>query len=115
MSQIFTIFVTMIILPQTQITDASFERWKCHRLEIEDGKDSYHYYVIPLIDIDEDEIPDMEGMPVLYSSESDSFIGENGKPAYTVRLFDDDLPELEFEEEVEILYKLLTKKEIFLK
>ena len=26
-----------------------------------------------------------------------------------------DLPELEFEEEVEILYKLLTKKEIFLK
>ena len=105
----------MIILPQTPITDASFQRWKCHRLEIENGNESYHYYIIPLIDIDEDEMQDLEFLPKMFSSESDEFTDENGKPIYTVRLFDDDLPELEFEEEVEILYKILTKKEIYLK
>ena len=105
----------MIILPQTPITDASFERWKCHRLDIDDNGETYHYYVIPLVDIDEDEIQDLEFLPKMFSSESDEFTDENGKPIYTIRLFDDDLPELEFEEEVEILYKLLTKKDIFLK
>jgi hypothetical protein len=105
----------MIIVPQTPITESSFNKWKCHRLEVEDGKDSYHYYVIPLIDIDEDEIPDMEYAPVLFSSESDAFIGEGGQPVYTIKLFDEDMPEIETEEEVEILYKILTKKDIFLK
>jgi hypothetical protein len=32
-----------------------------------------------------------------------------------MRLFEEDLPELTTEEEVEILYKILTKKELFLK
>ena len=105
----------MIIVPQTPITESSFNRWKCHRLEVEDGEDSYHYYVIPLIDIDEDELPEMEFAPVLFSSESDAFVGEDGQPVYTIRLFDEDMPEIETEEEVEILYKILTKKDIFLK
>jgi hypothetical protein len=105
----------MIIIPQTPITESSFNRWKCHRLEVEDGEDSYHYYVIPLIDIDEDEIPEMEYAPVLFSSESDAFVGEDGEPVYTIRMFDEDMPEIETEEEVEILYKILTKKDIFLK
>ena len=105
----------MIIVPQTPITESSFNRWKCHRLEVEDGEDSYHYYVIPLIDIDEDEIPDMQYAPVLFSSESGEFLDENGNDIYTVRLFDEDLPEMTSEEEVEILYKILTKKDIFLK
>lgn len=104
----------MIIVPQTPITESSFNRWKCHRLEVEDGLDSYHYYVIPLVDIDEDEIRDLEYAPVLFSSESDEFSDENGKPIFTVRLFDDDLPELTTEEEVEILYKILTKKDLLL-
>ena len=39
----------MIIVPQTPITENSFNKWKCHRLEVEDGIDSYHYYIIPLI------------------------------------------------------------------
>lgn len=104
----------MIIVPQTPITESSFNKWKCHRLEIEDGEDSYHYYIIPLIDIDEDEIPNLEGMPVLFSSESDAYIPENGKTIFTIRLFDEDLPELEYEEEVEILYTLLTKKSLLL-
>jgi hypothetical protein len=105
----------MIIVPQTPITESSFNRWKCHRLEVEDGDDSYHYYVIPLIDIDEDEIPDMQYAPALFSSESGEFLDENGNDIYTIRLFDEDLPEMTSEEEVEILYKILTKKDIFLK
>ena len=105
----------MIIVPQTPITESSFNKWKCHRLEVEDGEDSYHYYVIPLIDIDEDEIPDMQYAPALFSSESGEFLDENGNYVYTIRLFDEDLPEMTSEEEVEILYKILTKKDIFLK
>jgi hypothetical protein len=105
----------MIIIPQTPITDASFERWKCHRLEVNDNGDTYYYYVIPLVEVDEDEMQDLEYLPKMFSSESGEFTDEKGKPVYTVRLFDDDLPELEFEEEVEILYKILTKKDIFLK
>jgi hypothetical protein len=105
----------MIIVPQTPITESSFQKWKCHRLDVEDGLDSYHYYVIPLVDIDEKELPDIETIPALFSSESDAFLDDDGNPLYTLRLFDDDLPELEFEEEIEILYKILTKKEIYLK
>jgi hypothetical protein len=104
----------MIIVPQTPITENSFNKWKCHRLEVEDGIDSYHYYVIPLIDIDEDEMQDLEYSPVLFSSESDEFFDENGNTIYTVRLFDEDLPELTSEEEVEILYELLTKKKLLM-
>jgi hypothetical protein len=105
----------MIIIPQTKITDASFNKWKAHRIDVDDTNESYHYYVIPLIDIDEEEMQELEFMPTLFSSESNEFIDENGNAVYTLRLFDEDLPELEFEEEVEILYKLLTKKEIYLK
>ncbi len=104
----------MIVLPQTPITENSFKRWKSHKIEVEDGVDSYHYYVIPLIDIDEDDIEDIEFAPVLFSSESDEFFDENDNVIYTVRLFDDDLPELTTEEEVEILYELLTKKKLFI-
>lgn len=104
----------MIILPQTLITENSFNRWKAHKIEVEDGVDSYHYYVIPLIDIDEDSIDDIEFAPVLFSSESDEFFDENGNTIYTLRLFDDDLPELTTEEEVEILYEILTKKKLFI-
>jgi len=104
----------MIVLPQTPITENSFKRWKSHKIEVEDGVDSYHYFVIPLIDIDEDDIEDIEFAPVLFSSESDEFFDENDNVIYTVRLFDDDLPELTTEEEVEILYELLTKKKLFI-
>jgi len=105
----------MIIIPQTPITDASFERWKAHRIDVDDNGDIYHYYVIPLVEVDEEEMNNLEYIPTLFSSESGEFIDENGKDSYTLRLFDDDLPELEFEEEVEILYKILTKKDIILK
>lgn len=104
----------MIVLPQTPITENSFNRWKCHRLDVENGIDAYHYYVIPLIDMDEDELDNLEYAPVLFSSESDEFTDDNGNTIYTVRLFDEDLPELTSEEEVEILYEILTKKKLFM-
>jgi hypothetical protein len=104
----------MIIAPQTPITEESFNRWKCHRIDIEDSGDIYHYYIIPLIDVDEEEVSRINTVPALYSSGSDEFLNNKDNPTYTVRLFDDDLPEITTEEEVEILYKILTKKELFL-
>jgi hypothetical protein len=105
----------MIIVPQTPITEASFDKWKCHRVDVNEEDDNYHYYIIPLIDIDEDEMKRLEVLPTLFSSESDMYADENGNPIFTMRLFDDDLPELTTEEEVEILYKLLTKKDLLLR
>jgi hypothetical protein len=104
----------MIIVPQTLITENSFNKWRCHKIEVEDGIDSYHYYVIPLVDIDGDDLENIEFSLVLFSSESDEFFDEKGNTVYTLRLFDDDLPELTTEEEVEILYELLTKKKLLL-
>jgi len=104
----------MIVVPQTPISEESFNRWKCHRIDVEDNGDTYHYYIIPLIDVDEEEVSRIDTVPALYSSGSDEFLDDKGNPLYTVRLFDDDLPEITTEEEVEILYKILTKKELFL-
>lgn len=106
----------MIIVPETPITEVSFSKWKCHRIDATDEIDgNFHYFVIPLVELNEDEIQQLEYMPTLFSSASDEFIDENGKSTYTMRLFEEDLPELTTEEEVEILYKILTKKELFLK
>ena len=103
----------MIIVPQTSITDASFDKWKAHRIDIDDEEDKFYYYIIPLVDVDEKEIEHIEEIPALFSSESDEFIdSDTGKPVFTLRLFDEDLPELTTEEEVEILYNILTKKQL---
>jgi hypothetical protein len=105
----------MIIVPETPITDASFNKWKAHRIDFEEGEAAFYYYIIPLIDIDESELDNIEEIPALFSSESDEFQDENGNSVFTMRLFDEDMPELTSEEEIEILYKILTKKELFLK
>jgi len=105
----------MIIAPETPITDASFNKWRAHRIEFEEGEKLFYYYIIPLIDIDESELDNIEVIPALFSSESDEFQDENGNSVFTMRLFDEDMPELTSEEEIEILYKILTKKELFLK
>mgnify|MGYP003330952990 FL=1 len=103
----------MIIAPQTPITDNSFDKWKAHKIEVEDGEDKFYYYVVPLVDVDEEEIKRIEEIPAMFSSESDEFIdSETGDKLFTVRLFDEDLPELTSEEEVEILYRILTKKDL---
>jgi hypothetical protein len=107
----------MIILPQTIITDESFKKWKCHRVDVDDDTDGsfYHYYVIPLIDIDKDNISNLEGIPTLYSSYSDEYVNrkDKDKSIFTVRL-DTHLTELTCEQEVELLYKILTKKELLM-
>lgn len=103
----------MIILNETPITETSFDKWKAHRIDVEEGEESYYYFVIPLVDVDEAELEHVEEIPALFSSESDNFIdSETGKPVFTMRMFDDDLPELTSEEEVEILYRILTKKDL---
>lgn len=107
----------MIIVPETPITDVSFTKWNpCIKLEIKDENldDSYHYYIIPLIDVSQQELENnLESIPSLWSSESTEFESEEGVTLYTMRLFDEDLPELTTEEEVEILYKILTKKDLY--
>lgn len=107
----------MIIVPQTPITEVSFQKWNpCIRIEIKDEKleDMFYYYVIPLISVTESELENnLNEIPALWSSESGEFESEEGVSLYTMRLFDEDLPELTSEEEVEILYKLLTKKDLF--
>ena len=106
----------MIIVPETPITDISFTKWNpCIKIEIKDEslEDSFHYYVIPPIDVSQEELEDnVETIPSLWSSESTEFESEEGITLYTMRLFDEDLPELTTEEEVEILYKILTKKDL---
>lgn len=104
----------MVIVPQTPITEASFEKWKCHRIDVNDGEENYFYYIIPLVEVGEEEIKDIESVPALFSSESDEFADVKGNPLFTMRLFDDDLPELTSEEEVEILYQILTKKDLLM-
>jgi hypothetical protein len=104
----------MIVVPHTPITDASFDKWKAHRIDVEDDGDKFYYYVVPLVDVEEKELEDVEGIPALFSSESDEFMdSETGKSVFTMRLFDEDLPELTSEQEVEILYRILTKRELF--
>lgn len=103
----------MIIVPHTPITDASFDKWRSHRIDVEDDEDKFYYYIIPLVDVDESELERIETIPALFSSESNEFLdSDTGQPAFTMRLFDDDLPEITSEEEVEILYKILTKRDL---
>jgi len=107
----------MIILPQTLITDKSFKKWKYHRIEVDDDINSppYSYYVIPLVDITITNKDDLEKIPTLFSSYSDEFRNnETSENVYTVRL-DPQLPELVTEQEVELLYKILVKKDLLIK
>ena len=83
----------MIIVPQTPITDVSFEKWKAHRIEVDNEDDKFYYYVIPLVDVEESELERIETIPALFSSESDEFVdSDTGKSLFTMRLFDEDLP-----------------------
>ena len=106
----------MIIIPETPITEVSFSKWNnTIRLDAEDIDNSgpFHYYIIPLIPITKDDLENrLETIPALWSSESDEFKSKEGVILYTMRLFDEDLPEITTEEEVEIIYKIITKKDL---
>lgn len=107
----------MILVPETPITENSFEKWKCHKIDVteEDGI-NFHYWVIPLVDADEQEIQEsIEFLPSIYSSPSDEFEDDKGRALYTMKIFEEDLPALTTEEEVELIYFLITKKDLLLK
>ena len=66
------------------------------------------------MDVTQKELEEsLDTIPALWSSESTEFESEEGVTLYTMRLFDEDMPELTTEEEVEILYKILTKKNLY--
>jgi hypothetical protein len=107
----------MVTIPQTPITEASFSKWKCFKVDIKDDEsepETSYYWVIPLVDVDENVFTESDDYyPHLWSSEAGEFIDDYGNEVYSVFVFDDDLPALTTEEEVEILYSLITKREIF--
>ena len=108
----------MLIIPQTPIAEASFQKWKCFKVDVKsdepDDVENYWYYIIPLVESNEDDFVSMDDYyPHLFSSEMGEFVDDKGNHVYSVFLFDDDLPALTTEEEVELLYSILTKSEIY--
>lgn len=101
----------MVIVNQSQITEATFNKWKAHKVDVEEDDGQYSYYVIPLIDVDQFNVSMLEKIPALYSSYSDEFTDDDGNVVFTIRL-DTQLPEMTTEQEVELLYKILTKKSL---
>jgi hypothetical protein len=111
----------MVTIPQTPITESSFRKWRCFKVDIKDdgieGSDTmgdYWYWVIPLVDTDESNFLKAEDYyPHMWSSENGEFMDDDGNSVYSVFMFDDDLPALTSEEEVEIVYKILTKRDLY--
>lgn len=103
----------MIIINETPITDKSFEKWKSHKVEAEEDGEQYHYYVIPLVQVDNFNADALETIPALYSSYDDEFVDDKGNAVYTIR-FDTQLPDITTEQQVELLYSILTKKSLLL-
>jgi len=107
----------MITIPSTPITEASFRKWKCIRIDVkaeDTSEEDYWYYVIPLVDATEEQFLSIDDYyPHLWSSENGEFISDAGNEVFSIFVFDDDLPALTTEEEVEILYKIITKKDLY--
>jgi hypothetical protein len=101
----------MITMPQTPITEHSFKKWNAIKIEENDGDSEYYYYIIPMPN---DSVDDISERPTLISIANDEWKNcdlEEGH--YLVSLFDyQDLPMIETEEEVELLYKILTKENL---
>lgn len=101
----------MITIPQTPITDLSFKKWGLKKIKELDEDVEYYYYVIPL---PKHNYPNNDMKPFLITSANDEakeFGLENGQ--FAVRLFEiGELPPLKTEQEVELLYYLLTKENL---
>ena len=97
----------MITMPQTPITDHSFKKWGAIKIEENDGESDFYYWILPLPLND-----DMNDRPTLISIASDEWKNMDlNEGEYLVTLFD-NLPMLETEEEIELLYKILTKENL---
>jgi hypothetical protein len=101
----------MIIINQTPITETSFDKWKSHKIDVDEKDDTYYYYVLPLVDIKDFDKENLETTPAFFSSYSDEFTDDKGNTVYTVR-FDTQLPDMTTEQEVELAYTILTKKSL---
>jgi len=98
----------MITMPQTPITDHSFKKWGAIKIEENDEDSDYYYWILPL-PLDD---YDMHDRPTLISIASDEWKNMDlNEGEYLVTLFD-NLPMLETEEEIELLYKILTKENL---
>lgn len=101
----------MITMPQTPITDHSFKKWQAIRIEENDGEKQYYYWIIPM---PHDDNWDATDKPTLVSTADDEWKTcglDEGQ--YLVSLFDYyELPMIQTEEEVELLYKILTKENL---
>jgi hypothetical protein len=98
----------MITMPQTPITDYSFKKWGAIKIEESDEDSDFYYWILPLPKNDED----MHDRPTLISIASDEWKAMDlNEGEYLVTLFD-NLPMLETEEEIELLYKILTKENL---
>lgn len=103
----------MIIVNETPITEKSFEKWKAHKIDVNEKDENYSYYVIPLVNITDVNEQSLESVPALYSSYDDEFLDDKGNTVFTVRL-DTQLPDMTTEQQVELLYTILTKKNLTL-
>lgn len=101
----------MIIVNETPITEKSFEKWKAHKIDVNGKDENYSYYVIPLVEITDVNEQTIENIPALYSSYDDEFLDDKGNTIYTIRL-DTQLPDITTEQQVELLYNILTKKSL---
>jgi len=105
----------MLTFPKTPITDSSFKKWNAIKSEEESEDGSrYHYYIIPLPNNWDN---DASARPALLSTASDecNIIGVK-KGEYKISVFDyGELPLLETEEEVELLYKIVTQQDLVTK
>lgn len=101
----------MITIPQTPITDQSFKKWGLKKIKDTDRDIEYYYYIIPL---PKEDYPNNDMKPFLITSANDEareFGLEDGQ--FVVRLFEiGELPPLKTEQEVELLYYLLTKQNL---
>lgn len=106
----------MLTFPKTPITDSSFIKWNAIKQEEENDEtgEIYYFYIIPLPNQWDG---DMSDRPALLSTASDeaNIVGVK-KGHFKISVFDyGDLPLLETEEDVELLYKIVTTEDLVIR
>lgn len=98
-----------IAFPESLITEETFERQGWEKVQEDESEGPSGYYWILPLPKDDDDVSDR---PTLISIASDEWkTMELNEGEYLVTLFD-NLPMLETEEEIELLYKILTKENL---
>lgn len=101
----------MITMPKTPITEHSFKKWNAIKVEETDDGGDYYYYIIPIPNDGDLDLGDRPAMVSIANDEWKNCDIDEGH--YLISLFDHyDLPMIETEEEIELLYKILTKENL---